>query len=70
MHGVRVACGVHRPLRGDERLCEYLTAEYTTGADIAVAAAINVDLERFEIEQGKEFVQWFSDVANLDGVSE
>jgi len=67
VYRVRVARRVDRSLRGDERLREDLTAEDATGADIAVESAINIDLERLEIEQSQEFVQRFGDAASLEG---
>ena len=45
---------VDGPARGHERLREHLPAEHSTGSDVPVAAAIDVDLERFEIEEVEE----------------
>jgi hypothetical protein len=63
---VCIARRLDRSLRGDERLRKHLTAEHTTGADIAVLPAIDVDLEWFEVEQGEQFVEWFGDTGSLD----
>ena len=45
---------VDRPPRGDERLREHLPAEHPAGPNVSIAAAVDVDLERFEIEKVKE----------------
>jgi len=40
--------------RSDQRLREHLPTEHATGPDVSVAAAVDVDLERFEIEEIEE----------------
>jgi hypothetical protein len=66
VNGMRIARRLDRSLRGDERLRKHLAAEHTTGADIAVLPAIDIDLEWFEIEQGEQFVQRFGNTGSLD----
>jgi len=45
---------VDRPSRGNERLREHLSTEHPSGPDVSIAPAVDVDLERFEIEKVQE----------------
>ena len=54
---VRVAVGiVDRALGRDQRLGQHLSAEDPPRADVAILAAIDVPLDRFEIEKGDQGV--------------
>ena len=50
----RLAQAVDRASGGDQRLGKDLTTEYATCAEVSVLPAVNVDLERFEVEQRKQ----------------
>ena len=45
---------VDRAGGGDQRLADHLAAEHALPADLRAAAAEQIDLERFEIEDGQQ----------------
>ena len=54
--GGRLAAFGHGLPRGGERLGKHLAAKHAAGADVAVHAAIDVVLERFELEDADQVV--------------
>ena len=55
MQRMRLALGVHRALRGGQRLAQHLPAEHEAGADIAALAAEQVVLQPLQLEQLDQF---------------
>src|SRR5688572_533169 len=51
VHGVHDALFLECALRSDERLRHDLTAENAAAADVTVVPAIDVELDRLEVEQ-------------------
>jgi hypothetical protein len=54
---VRGSIGLHGPAGGDQRLGQHLPAEHAPGADVAIRAAKDVDLELLEVEDREELVE-------------
>ena len=50
----------HRAHRREQRLRQHLTAEDLRRADAAARAAVQVDLEPFELVQLQQFAQFFT----------
>ena len=51
---VSLAVAVHGSARRDERLREHLAAKNAARSEIAILPAIDIDLERLEVEQRKK----------------
>src|SRR5690606_38421106 len=64
--GVRGALVLDRAARGDERLGEHLSTEDAAGADVPVLPAVDVVLDRLEVQQLQEDLDggWHQRVAD------